>query len=101
LIFSCLRDKPVAEMAQILFPLFERIILAPIHTSRAASVDDLIGAARATGIDAVAVDSVKKAIEFAEADAPGSSGDVVVISGSVYLVGEARKLLVGDEGAGK
>ena len=24
LIFSCLRDKPVAEMAQILFPLFEK-----------------------------------------------------------------------------
>ena len=101
LIFSCLRDKPVAEMAQILFPLFERVILAPIHSSRAASVDDLMGAARTTGTNAVAVDSIKKAIEFAEADAPGSSGDVVVVSGSVYLVGEARKLLMSGEGAGK
>jgi dihydrofolate synthase/folylpolyglutamate synthase len=36
LIFSCLRDKPVAEMAQILFPLFERVIVAPIHAARAA-----------------------------------------------------------------
>jgi len=30
LIFSCLRDKPVLEMAQILFPLFQRVIFAPI-----------------------------------------------------------------------
>ncbi len=28
LIFSCLRDKPVAEMAQILFPLFDHVIAA-------------------------------------------------------------------------
>ncbi|MGB6745969.1 MAG: folylpolyglutamate synthase/dihydrofolate synthase family protein, partial [Terracidiphilus sp.] len=44
LIFSCLRDKPVAEMAQILFPLFEQVILAPIHTARAAATDDLLAA---------------------------------------------------------
>ena len=94
LIFSCLRDKPVAEMAQILFPLFDRVILAPIHTSRAASVDDLMTAARATGTSAVVVDSAKEAIELAETDAPDASG-TVVISGSVYLVGEARTLLLG------
>ena len=49
LIFSCLRDKPVAEMAQILFPLFDHVILAPIHASRAAALDDLLAAAKATG----------------------------------------------------
>ncbi len=54
LIFSCLRDKPVAEMAQILFPLFDRVIVAPIHTARAAAVEDLLAAAKATGTAAVA-----------------------------------------------
>src|ERR1035438_9227399 len=54
IIFSCLRDKPVAEMAQILFPLFDRVILAPIHTARAAAVEDLLAAASATGAPAVA-----------------------------------------------
>ena len=49
LIFSCLRDKPVAEMAQILFPLFERVIVAPIHAARAAAVEHLLAAAKATG----------------------------------------------------
>ena len=36
LIFSCLRDKPIAEMAQILFPVFDRVILVPMHAARAA-----------------------------------------------------------------
>jgi dihydrofolate synthase / folylpolyglutamate synthase len=98
LIFSCLRDKPVAEMSQILFPMFERVILAPIHASRATSVDDLLAAAMATGTDALAVDSVREAIDRAQNDVGDAKG-VVVISGSVYLVGEARAILIGGHGA--
>ena len=57
LVFGCLRDKPIAEMAQILFPLFEQVILSPIHSSRAASIDDLLAAARVTGTSAVAAEA--------------------------------------------
>jgi dihydrofolate synthase/folylpolyglutamate synthase len=96
LIFSCLRDKPVAEMAQILFPFFKRVILAPIHSARAAALDDLLAAAKATGTFVVLAESVAKAIELAEEDAPGGA---VVVSGSVYLVGEVRTFLLGAEGA--
>ena len=96
LIFSCLRDKPVAEMAQILFPLFDQVILAPIHTARAAALDDLLAAAKATGTPAVVSESVSKALEAAKKRA---GGGVIVVSGSVYLVGEARTLLMGAEGA--
>jgi dihydrofolate synthase/folylpolyglutamate synthase len=92
LIFSCLRDKPVAEIAQILFPLFDEVILAPIHAARAAGLDDLLAAARATGTVALAADSVAKAFQLAE---KGARGGVVVVSGSVYLVGELRSLLLG------
>ena len=91
LIFSCLRDKPVAEMAQILFPLFERVIVAPIHAARAAAVEDLLAAARATGTAATAAASVREALEMAQENA---AGGVVVVSGSVYLVGEARAMLL-------
>lgn len=94
LIFSCLRDKPVAEMAQILFPLFERVVLAPIHTARAASMEDLLAAARATGTPAIAAESVSEAVRLAREE----GHDIpVVISGSVYLVGEARSLIVNGE----
>ena len=91
LIFSCLRDKPLEEMAQILFPLFDRVILAPIHAARAAAVDDLLAAAKATGTPAVAACSVREALRIAQ---DNSAGGVVVVSGSVYLVGEARALLL-------
>jgi dihydrofolate synthase / folylpolyglutamate synthase len=92
LVFSCLRDKPLAEMAQILFPLFDQIIVAPIHAARAASLEDLLDAAAATGTPAVAADSVADALRVAQQHA---AGGVAVVSGSVYLVGEARTLLLG------
>jgi len=91
LVFGCLRDKPVAEMAQILYPLFEQVILAPIRSSRAASIDELMSAARATGTKAVAAESVSDALKTA---AELAAGRPVVVSGSVYLVGEARALLL-------
>jgi dihydrofolate synthase/folylpolyglutamate synthase len=95
LIFSCLRDKPVEEMAQILFPLFERVILAPIHSRRATAMEDLLAAAKATGTQAVAADSVSDALRAAQ---EGAAGGVVVVSGSVYLVGEARAMLQAGKG---
>ena len=62
LIFSCLRDKPVAEMAQILFPLFDQVIIAPIHTARATALQDLLAAAQATGTLAESAASVSDAM---------------------------------------
>jgi dihydrofolate synthase/folylpolyglutamate synthase len=94
LIFSCLRDKPVAEMAQILFPLFEQVIFAPIHSARATAMAELEAAAKVTGTSAMSAGSVEEALAWAE---EGLVGGVVVISGSVYLVGEARTMLLGGE----
>jgi dihydrofolate synthase/folylpolyglutamate synthase len=93
LIFSCLRDKPITEMAQILFPLFDQVIIAPIQAARAAAIDDLLAAAQATGTRAITADSVSQALQIAASNA--DSGKIVV-SGSVYLVGEARSLLLGE-----
>lgn len=91
LIFSCLNDKPVAEMAQILFPIFDRVIFAPISSPRAVTMDALLAAAESTGTRAEAAPSIHAALQHTEALGQG----IVVISGSVYLVGEARALLLG------
>ena len=98
LIFSCLRDKPLAEMAQILFPPFERVIVTPIHAARAAAVEDLLAAAKATGTAATAAETVREALRVAQENA---AGGVVVVSGSVYLVGEARAMLIAGPAAGQ
>jgi dihydrofolate synthase/folylpolyglutamate synthase len=94
LVFSCLRDKPVNEMAQILFPVFERVIFAPIYSSRATPMRDLLAAASATGTAAFATASVGQAIELALEHAAERAGIPIVVSGSVYLVGDVRTRLL-------
>jgi dihydrofolate synthase/folylpolyglutamate synthase len=91
LVFSCLRDKPLTEMAQILFMLFDQVIVVPMHTARATGLDDLLAAATATGTAAIGAESVAKGLELAQERAQGG---VIVVSGSVYLVGEVRSLLM-------
>jgi dihydrofolate synthase/folylpolyglutamate synthase len=91
LVFSCLRDKPVVEMAQILFPRFDQVIFAPIHSARAASMADLLAAAAMTGTPAFAATSVAQALNLAR---ERSHAQPIVVSGSVYLVGEVRSSLL-------
>jgi dihydrofolate synthase/folylpolyglutamate synthase len=98
LVFSCLRDKPLKEMSQILFPLFDQVVFAPIHTARAAAMQDLEAAAVALGTESISGASVGEALQLAVEHAPRGS---IVISGSVYLVGEARPLLLAGEGVGQ
>ncbi len=95
LVFSCLRDKPVAELAQILFPLFDRVIFAPIHSPRATPAEELRAAAAITKTPAVVTTSVAEALDLARHSADPTPG-IIVISGSVYLVGEARSLLMSN-----
>jgi dihydrofolate synthase/folylpolyglutamate synthase len=77
-------------MAQILFPLFDKVIVAPIHTSRATPLEELLAVAQATGTPAYSADTVSQALDLAMGV---EKGEVIVVSGSVYLVGEARTLL--------
>jgi dihydrofolate synthase/folylpolyglutamate synthase len=91
LVFSCLRDKPFAEMAQILFPLFDQVIFAPIHSARATPMVEMEAAARVTGTSILSASSVHQGLQWAR---ERGHGGTVVVSGSVYLVGEVRPLLL-------
>lgn len=97
LVFSALKDKSIREMAQILFPLFDgaddRILLAPIHSPRAASAEALAEVASALDTAAEVCTSVADAMDKA-ADRAGS----VIVSGSVYLVAEAKTWLKEQRG---
>jgi len=98
LIFSCLRDKNLREMAQILLPLFDsssdrphdHILLAPINSPRAASLEDLAAVAAALEIPAITAPSLSEALVQARAITPANG--LIVATGSVYLVGELRTL---------
>jgi dihydrofolate synthase/folylpolyglutamate synthase len=101
LIFSCLRDKSLKEMTQILLPLFDptsgeherahdHIIFAPIDNPRATTVEDLLAAAHALDIPAHAAPHMAAALAQARAVTPSSG--LIIATGSVYLVGEIRHL---------
>jgi dihydrofolate synthase/folylpolyglutamate synthase len=90
LVFAAMRDKDVAEIAEVLFPLAERIVLTRPDNSRAMSADELAGAVP-DGMDAVRTANVREAIETARAFA-GDEG-LILVTGSLYLVGEVKKLI--------
>ncbi len=89
IIFGCLDDKPVEELAQILFPLFERVLLVPVPSPRAASGARLLAAAQSVTATATSQPDLATALA-------ALAGQDAVITGSVYLVGEARGLLMAE-----
>jgi dihydrofolate synthase / folylpolyglutamate synthase len=91
LVFGCLKDKPIAELAQILFPLFGRVVVTPLDSPRTAALEDLLAAARTTGSEVEAAASAANALERALQITPANG--LIVITGSVYLVGQVRPLL--------
>ena len=91
LVFGCLRDKPVTELGQILFPLFDRVVLVPVNSPRATAKETMQAAAAATGVATEAAENAEQALAAAYAAAGGDGR--IVVSGSVYLVGEARHWL--------
>ncbi len=98
LLFGCLREKAVEEMAQILFPVFDRVILTPVHSPRTASVEDLQAVARAVGVEAETAASPTAGMELALAET--AANGLIVCAGSVYLVGELRDSLLDPRGKG-
>jgi dihydrofolate synthase/folylpolyglutamate synthase len=90
-VFGAMRDKAIAEIAGILFPLAERVIVTQAGNPRAAAAHEIAELAQHTQSEMIEEKSVASALERAKHLA-GNSG-VVVITGSIYIVGEAMELL--------
>ncbi len=92
LLFGCLRDKAFQEMAQILFPIFDRVVLTPVDSPRSAAVEDLLAVAKTLGVPACTASSPQAGLEEAARQTP--PGGLLVCAGSVYLIGALRDSLV-------
>ena len=91
LIFSCLNDKPADELAQILFPLFDRVILTPVDSPRSSTLTQLSAAAQPTGTTIEECASPYDALDLANRLTPLDG--LIVATGSVLLVGAMRSTL--------
>ncbi|HTT20642.1 MAG TPA: folylpolyglutamate synthase/dihydrofolate synthase family protein [Candidatus Sulfotelmatobacter sp.] len=90
-VFGAMRDKAISEMAEILFPIARAVIATRPNNPRSTSPDEIRPAGSRTGTEIEAVAEVPRALERARELATGE--DVVVITGSIYLVGEAMQVL--------
>jgi dihydrofolate synthase/folylpolyglutamate synthase len=90
-IFGAMRDKAIGEIADILFPLADRVIATRAWNPRAASPAEIAELGAHAQTEILQADSVQAALERAHMLA-GSRG-VIVITGSIYIVGEALGLL--------
>jgi dihydrofolate synthase/folylpolyglutamate synthase len=84
-----MRDKSVGEMAGILFPVATRVIVTAPQQARAvqpSTVRDAID-----HDDLVLAPDVAAALQMA---AHGPPDGVVVVTGSLFLVAEARALML-------
>jgi dihydrofolate synthase/folylpolyglutamate synthase len=93
MVFGVMRDKAMQEMAEILFPIASRMIVTQANNPRSASPNEIRqGAARvAAGIDIEDAEDVASALERARTVA--GAGGLVVVTGSIYIVGEAMRIL--------
>ena len=90
-VFGAMRDKAISEMTEILFPLAERVIATRPENPRSASPEEIQQAGSRTGAEVEAVTEVGAAMERAR-DAAGPDA-ILVVTGSIYLVGEAMRIL--------
>ncbi len=90
-VFGAMRDKAIGEMAEILFPLAVLVIVTRADNPRSATADEIREAAARTATDIEYTEDVASALVRATSLA-GPQG-VVVIAGSIYIVGEAMRAL--------
>lgn len=91
-IFGAMRDKAIAEIAGILFPLADHVIATHAQSPRAATPAEIAEvAAQHAHAEIIQEPTVSGALERARSLA-GENG-VIVITGSIYIVGEAMALL--------
>jgi dihydrofolate synthase / folylpolyglutamate synthase len=90
IVYGAMRDKAIEEVTTQLFPLADRLILTSPDFPRALRPEAILAAHDHS--DAVIAATVEGAIDAALGAPPDA---VVFFTGSLYLVGQARGLLVG------
>jgi len=91
LVFGAMQDKDIRQVAEILFSIAERVIATRADNPRAASPEQIRQAAGRISVEIEEVSSVSSALTRART-LVGAEG-LVVVTGSIYIVGEAVREL--------
>jgi dihydrofolate synthase/folylpolyglutamate synthase len=95
MVFGVMRDKAMQEMTEILFPIAGHVIVTHANNPRSATPDEIrqaaVRVAASNDIDIEEAENVESALDRAR-EVAGSDG-LVVVTGSIYIVGEAMRTL--------
>lgn len=89
LVTGVLDDKSYHTMFKCILPVCSRVILTEADSERSIDAEKLLSAAQKLINNAMVIKNIPEAIEYAEKTS--SPDDVICISGSLYVVGEAKE----------
>jgi dihydrofolate synthase/folylpolyglutamate synthase len=92
LVMAVFTNKDVSGIAERLAPLADRAYAATTDSVRARPSEDVAAALAAEGVAAQTFASVEAALDAARADA--APEDLILVTGSLYTVGDARRALL-------
>ncbi len=95
LVVGVMADKDISGILKPLLPLASEILFASPAYGRAASVEKLAAVATDMGHASKSSDTVAEALDMAES--LYEKGDLIVVTGSFYTIGEAKEA-VGHKG---
>jgi dihydrofolate synthase/folylpolyglutamate synthase len=90
LVFAVMRDKNIEKLSEILFPLAQKVILTKFPFFKAAEPEDIQRQAPRFQDRILIQPDVQKAVQSAIQAA--SSNGVVLVAGSLFLIGEIKKI---------
>jgi dihydrofolate synthase/folylpolyglutamate synthase len=96
MIFGAMRDKDLSEIAETLFPKADRLILTNVDNQRSMTVDELKDFVPQSFDEnkVIVVNNAREALQTARNIA--SNEELICVTGSLYLIGEAQKILSED-----
>ncbi len=89
LIYGAMRDKAIDEISEVLFPLAQQVIVTAPRQARALSPESIREAAEHHNLSTAA--DLHDALAMVK---DATAEDVIFITGSLFLVAEAREMLV-------
>jgi dihydrofolate synthase/folylpolyglutamate synthase len=92
-VVSVLADKDIDGILGALMPLASKVFFAPNSSPRSATARELAAHLAARDVEHDTAGSVADAVDAAVAGA--GAGELIVVTGSLYAVGEARDHLLG------
>ena len=93
MIFGAMRDKALTEMAGLLFPVAENVILTELDNPRAATVD-ILQAAAPLHFDQSRIHRARLVADaWRIASQITDAHSMIVVTGSLYLIGAVQEIL--------